>query len=182
MTRALVVFESMYGNNQQLAAAIADGVRSAGGLAEVLEVSDAPRALPADVSLLLVGAPNHATGLPHQSGRTSAAKETDQPLVSSGIGLREWFDQLEKPPHAVSAAGWDTRLTKPRFLRFLDRASRGIEQRLRRRGLRIVVRAEHFYVTGTTGPLADGELDRARQWGTALASYVTTSEPARSER
>jgi flavodoxin len=179
MTRALVIYESMYGNNQQLAAAIADGIRPAGHTVEALEVNDAPRAIPADVSLVVVGGPNHAFGMPRQTDRKSAAKSSPNPLVSTGITLREWFDQLERPSHTVSAAAWDSRLAKPRFLRWFDRAASGIEKRLKKRGLNLAASAEHFYVTAATGPLADGELDRARQWGERLARLATTGAAAR---
>jgi hypothetical protein len=33
-------------------------------------------------------------------------------------------------------------------------------------------RHESFYVRGVSGPLADGELDRARSWGRMLARLI----------
>ena len=41
---------------------------------------------------------------------------------------------------------------------------------LRRHGFRPVARPETFWVTGTFGPLRDGEVDRARRWGEQLAA------------
>lgn len=171
MSRALVVFESMYGNNQRVASAIADGIRPTVAV-DVVEVGNAPLTIPTDVSLLLVGCPNHATGVPRSSDRKAAAKRTDKPLVSQGIALREWFDQLQAPAVPIPAAAWDTRLAKPRFLRWFDRAAKGLEKRLRKRGFEVRESAEHFYVTESTGPLATGELDRARQWGESLAKLA----------
>ena len=182
MSRALIVFESMYGNNQKVAEAIAEGLRAAAPqfAAEVIEVNDAPDAIPTDVALLLVGGPNHALGMTRPRDRQDAKKHTEAPLVSSGIGLREWFDQLEQAPRSIPAAAWDTRIKKPGFMRWLDRASAGIEKRLRRRGFELATSAEHFFVDGTTGPLADGELGRARRWGEQLAATIPVRERASS--
>ncbi len=95
--------------------------------------------------------------------------------MSRGAGLREWLETLEVGRREVAAAAWDTRLAKPGFLRLLDRAAKGTEQRLRRRGLRSAAKAEHFMVAGPTGPLADGELERATRWGRQLAAVVTAT-------
>ena len=176
MSRALIVFESMYGNNQQVASAIADGLR-AEVEAEIVEVGAAPSAIPSDVSLLIVGGPNHATGLSRLASRKTAAEHRGKPTLTGERGLREWFDQLQAPSGSVSAVAYDTRMAKPRFLRWFDRASRGIDKRLRKRGFSIVAAPEHYYVTGEQGPLADGELDHARRWGEALATYVTATKP-----
>jgi hypothetical protein len=40
--------------------------------------------------------------------------------------------------------------------------------KLRRLGYRIVVDPESFFVLHTEGPLKEGELDRARDWGASL--------------
>lgn len=177
MNHVLIVFESMYGNNQQVASAIADGLRSVATV-DLVEVGQAPFAIPAETTLLLVGGPNHAFGLSRVSDRDQAARRTDAPLVSPGIGLREWFETLGRAPRSIPAAGYDTRLAKPRFLRWFDRAARGIEKRLRAHGFEVVRPAEHFYVVSATGPLADGELDHARRWGQELGTMLVATPPA----
>jgi hypothetical protein len=48
-------------------------------------------------------------------------------------------------------------------------AARAAQKRLRRSGARIVSPAHNFTVLGGTGPLGDGELERARRWGRELA-------------
>ena len=175
MSRALVVYESMYGNNEEIATAIVDGLRSAGAAADLAPAGDAPATIPFDVSILIVGGPNHATGLPTPGSRSSAAERAGHPPVTGLRGLREWLEDLERPTNEVAAAPYDTRMAKPRFLRWFDRASRGIDKRLRKRGLHVVVSPEHFLVTDAEGPLADGELARARRWGESLAIYVTAA-------
>ena len=65
------------------------------------------------------------------------------------------------------AAAFDTRIDKPPALTGV--AARGIAKRLGRRGWKLVAEPESFFVEDSEGPLADGELERAREWGKALA-------------
>jgi flavorubredoxin len=70
--RALVVYESMYGNTQVIADNIADGLR---GDYEVtlVPVAEATAELVAGADLLVAGAPTHMHGLPSASSRRMAA-------------------------------------------------------------------------------------------------------------
>ena len=54
--RALVIYESMFGNTQQVAQAIGEGLALILS-ADVVEVGHAPATVPVDVSLLVVGGP-----------------------------------------------------------------------------------------------------------------------------
>ncbi|HEY8721330.1 flavodoxin domain-containing protein [Pengzhenrongella sp.] len=58
--RALVVYESMFGNTRDIAQAVADGM-SAEVEVEVVEVGAAPEHLDAEVGLLVVGG-QHVVG------------------------------------------------------------------------------------------------------------------------
>src|SRR5690242_5875846 len=72
--RALVVYESMYGNTQVIAGNIADGLR--GDYAVTLvPVAEATWDLVTDADLLVVGAPTHMHGLSTRSTRRKAAKD-----------------------------------------------------------------------------------------------------------
>ncbi|HWL35542.1 MAG TPA: flavodoxin family protein [Frankiaceae bacterium] len=164
--RALVVYESMFGNTQAIARAIADGIASRLDVG-LVEVGAAPAKVPDDVSLLVAGGPTHAFGLSRDSTRKSASEQAKGPLVSRGIGLREWLDALSAGHAAVAA--FDTRVRHPRVP---GSAAHKAEKRLRRLGFRVAEPAETFWVDGTTGPLLDGEADRAREWGARLAASV----------
>ncbi|MCJ7781241.1 MAG: flavodoxin, partial [Acidimicrobiia bacterium] len=94
--------------------------------------------------------------------------ETDQPLVSPDIGLREWIRDLPKVS-GVAAATFDTSIRKPNLP---GSAARGAQKRLKRLGYRMLLPAEIFRVEGATGPITDGELDRARAWGQHLADTL----------
>jgi flavodoxin len=169
MRRAVVVFESMFGNTLAIANAIAVGLSDHVPV-DVIEVGKIGSSLPEDVELLVVGGPTQAFGMSRKSTREGAEKKAPGGVVSKGPGIREWLDALQSPGGNVAAAAFDTRFTKPTWL--TGSAARGAERRLRRLGLRVVAPAESFFVSGTTGPLIEGERERARSWGETLASAV----------
>jgi Flavodoxin len=166
MERALVIFESMFGNTRTIAEAVAEGLSSRFGV-DLTEVSLAPTRIAEDVSLVVVGGPTHAFGLTRARTRQDAATQADGPLVSPAGGLREWLEVAERPWSGVGAAAFDTRIDKPRVP---GSAARGAEKRLRRLGFRVVAAAESFYVTGTKGPLLPGESERACRWAEQVAA------------
>jgi len=168
MKRALVIYESMYGNTEQIARAIGEGLATRMPV-EVVDVGVAPTKLAADVRLVVVGGPTHAFGMSRPSTRESAAKETESPLVSSGIGVREWLETLEPPAELPVAAAYDTHVDHPKLLRHLGSAATAIAKRLEKLGIDVVAEPEHFWVTGSLGPLREGELERARDFGQSVA-------------
>jgi hypothetical protein len=178
MERALVIFESMFGNTRTIAEAVAEGLSSR-FVTDLVETSLAPTRIAEEVSLVVVGGPTHAFGLTRARTRQDAAAQTDEPLVSPAGGIREWLASAERPERRIGAAAFDTRIDKPRVP---GSAARGAEKRLRRLGFRLVAEPESFYVSETKGPLVPGEVQRARRWAQQVAArsapLVTTSEPA----
>jgi hypothetical protein len=164
MTRALVVFESMFGNTQHIADAVKEGLSSYVP-ADILEVGTAPDVLPDGVDLIIVGGPTHAFGMSRPRTREDASRQAGGHVVSERNGLREWLTTLVRTDRSLAAAAFDTRIDRPRVP---GSAARGAEKRLRKLGFRIACPSESFYVTGTTGPLVDGETERARRWGEEL--------------
>lgn len=167
---SLVVFESMFGNTKTIAEAIATGLSSTLP-AEVVEVGVAPSS-PDSSYLLVVGGPTHRFGLSRVDSRKQALAKADSPLVSSGIGIREWIKGLPRVSGA-NAAAFDTSIRKPNLP---GSAARKAYKQLRKRGYNIAVPAEIFHVEDTTGPISDGELERAREWGELLAGAVFPSD------
>jgi hypothetical protein len=171
---ALLVFESMFGNTQQIADAVTEGL-SKHLPVEQVEVGTAPATIGRDVELLVVGGPTHAFGLSRPGTRQSAAQQAEDGLVSTGIGVREWLGTLPKASSDVAVATFDTRVSKPRLP---GSAAAAAEKRLRRLGLRVLARSQSFFVEGTTGPLVPGERERARRWGEELALEFTAARPS----
>ncbi|WP_406045171.1 flavodoxin domain-containing protein [Micromonospora sp. NBC_00898] len=165
--RALVVYESMYGNTKEVAEAVAGGLAELGDTV-VMEVGDAPDDLDPGLDLLVVGGPTHAHGMSRPQSRQSAADEVPAGVVPSRTGLREWLGALGRSRPGLSAAAFDTRFDKPRWL--TGSAAVGAARLLGHHHCVLVVPPESFYVEHAAGPLAHGELDRARRWGEKLGT------------
>jgi menaquinone-dependent protoporphyrinogen IX oxidase len=171
--RALVVYESMYGNTHLIASNIADGLR---GTYEVtlVPVGGATTDLTAGADLLVVGAPTHmhrmSTATSRQTARKAAAKPESGLALdpdAGGPALRDWLGGLAGG-HRLAAA-FDTRFAGVPML--TGRASRGISKLLTRHGYRLITPPESFLVT-KLNTLIDGESSRARHWGETLAASV----------
>jgi hypothetical protein len=177
MPSALVVYESMFGDTEVVAHAIAEGLATSVPV-DVVPVSEAPRSLGAEVGLLVVGAPTHAFGMSMRGTRESAVERGAHPAGGTDRGVREWIAGLRPEDAAAATATFDTRFRKRWIPGSAARRMRGA---LRRAGLALVADPQSFYVADTAGPLLDGERDRARAWGTELAASMTTPEEHRSD-
>ena len=171
---ALIVYESIYGNTRAVAEVIAEGL----GAAEVVSVRDGASRLE-ETELLIVGGPTHIHGLATASSRRAAVEALSEdgeahaePGATEEPGLRSWLRDLRRREKAQAAA-FDTRLDRSPW--FTGVASRGIAKRLRRRGYE-VIGTESFLVEDSEGPLADGELERARAWGAELAQSLRSAQ------
>jgi hypothetical protein len=171
--KAVVVYESMYGNTHHVATAIGDGLSSAGDVA-VVPVDEATPAVLESADLLIVGGPTHVHGMSRASTRKAAmeaAEKDDSGLEldpdAEGPGLRDWFADLGQL--STHAAAFDTRMHGPAAL--TGRASKGIAKQLRHHGASMVLEPESFIVTKDNHLELDEE-QRARAWGAALAHTV----------
>jgi hypothetical protein len=94
--RALVVFESSFGNTEAVARAVAEGLALLGTV-ELVEACDAPARLPGDIDLVVAGGPTHAFGLSRVSTRDDAVRRGALHSVTTGLrrpatapGMRWW--------------------------------------------------------------------------------------------
>ena len=177
--RALVVYESMYGNTRAVADGIADGLR-ADYEVTVVPVAEATRDLVAGTDLLVAGAPTHMHGLSTRSTRRTAAKaaakdgsELRLDPDAGGPGLRDWLKGLGRRDGL--AAAFDTRING--VPAFTGRASHPIAKLLKRHGYRLAAAPGSFLVSSQS-TLLDGEADRARRWGMTLGAASKTYLPA----
>ena len=181
--RALIVYESLYGNTHIIANSIAEGLRDKACDVTVVPVNRATDELVRETDLLVVGGPTHLHGMSSSSSRrmgVDAARKAGSGLtlepVALGPGLREWLHGVG-PSHGRAAAAFDTRLDGPAV--FTGRASSGIAHRLLRHGYRLVVSPESFLINKQSALIAS-EANRARAWGGALAFAAAAVRPARS--
>jgi hypothetical protein len=174
--RALLVYESMYGNTHAVADAISQGLAGQGVEVTLEPASSGYNGKAGGVDLLIVGGPTHARGMTRPNTRRSAIDTAHMrsgltiDLSAEGPGVREWLDSMSRLE--VAAAAFDTRIDAPPFL--TGRAAKSIDARLRALGCRRAAQPESFLVT-IKNHLVDGELDRAREWGSMLAGQLVPS-------
>ena len=171
--RAVVVYESMYGNTHLVADAIGAGLSTAFDVS-VVPVAQADPVVLAGADLVVVGGPTHAHGMSRAATRKAAVEAGSKPAGgltvepdALGPGLREWFDSLGR--YQVKAAAFDTRVHGPAAL--TGRASKGVTRMLREHGFDVAVEPESFLVT-KQDRLAPQETARAREWGIKLAARI----------
>jgi len=177
--RALVVYESMFGNTHVVASNIADGLR-ADFEVTLVPVAEASWDLIADADLLVAGAPTHMHGMSSRSTRRmaaeAAAKDGSGLRIdpdAGGPGMRDWLRDLGHRDGL--AATFDTRLNG--VPAFTGRASRPMARLLKRHGRRLVAAPASFLI-GSQNTLLDGEAARARRWGMTLGAVSKTYLPA----
>src|SRR6516162_8654614 len=102
--KAVVVYESMYGNTHLVADAIAEGLRVEGE-AVVVPVQEAVPELLAIADLFVVGGPTHVHAMSRATTRKAAVDAAQKPENeltvdpdAEGPGLRDWFDELGAAP------------------------------------------------------------------------------------
>ena len=155
--KALVVYDSVFGNTEQIAQAMGDALRPRMEV-EVRRVGDVTPGQLTGVTLLIVGSPTRAFS------PTPAAKKYLGSIPANAL-------------QGVVVAGFDTRIsaedTGPRILSVMVKlfgwAAKPIADRLQKKGGTLGAPPEGFYVKGSEGPLADGELERAARWAEGVA-------------
>jgi hypothetical protein len=161
--KAIVVYESHWGNTAAIAQAIAEGI---GPDARALTTSDAVGEALAGVDLIVAGAPLLGFSLPTDSmvkGLSSETAKGGPPPDLSHPSMRTWLEAL--PRGAGRAAAFDTKISwSP------GNAAKAILDKLEGLGYRPVAKAQRFVVKGRYGPLKEGELEKARAWGAELAA------------
>ena len=161
--KAVVVYESLWGNTAAIARAIAQGM---GPEVPALSTAEAAGPAMAGVDLIVAGAPVLGFQLPSDSMRHNiAANPGGAPRAPdlSHPSMRSWLDAL--PETDSRCAAFETGLRwSP------GGATSAIGRGLEQAGCRQLVKGQRFVVKGKWGPLRDGELERARRWGTELAS------------
>lgn len=164
--RTLIVHESLFGNTKAVADAITRGLSRGKEFDEVdlMRSDEAPGVIPEDVSLLIVGGPTHAFSMTRESTRKDA--ETKGAVERVQRGIREWIEAVVPRPE-LPVITFDTRV-KVKLLP--GSAAKSAVKALRARGFRRAEQGETFWVEDTDGPLKDGELQRAEEWGQGLGS------------
>ena len=127
----------------------------------------APAARGVDVSLIVAGGPTHAFSMSRPATRAEA-HHRGAPNGSEAIGIREWLDALPVGRHPQTVATFDTKAGRVKHLP--GSAAKKAGKVAGRHGYAKADHAQSFLVADTEGPLLDGELQRAAEWGRQLAT------------
>jgi flavodoxin I len=145
--KALIVYDSVYGNTEKIARAIAEAITPSNEV-KILRSGEANTSELASSDLLIVGSPTHA-------GRPTPAIQ----------------DLLNKVPklslQGINVAAFDTRIPA-KLARVFGYAAGRIAGNLKRKGGTLIASPEGFFVTGTKGPLKEGEPERAAGWAKGI--------------
>ena len=142
--RALIVYDSKFGNTREIAIRIGDAMQEDGDVEVSVQPTEEFTGLPDDLDLLVIGGPTQTHGVE--------------------ATMRRFLDSLPAESLAgVTAAVFDTRMHWPKVLS--GSAADGIAKRLERLGAALVDGPESFFVQDKEGPLREGETDRAVDWG-----------------
>ena len=155
--KTLLLFDSYFGNTEKIARAVAKAFEGDNEF-EIKRNNEANAEELANYKLLIIGSPTR------------------------GFQPTEDVSKLIKAVPAgelrnIKIAAFDTRVLletiKSKFFRKVvdvgGYAAKTIDKRLVQKGAISIIAPEGFYVMDTEGPLKDGELERAENWGRQIA-------------
>ena len=157
--KALVIFDSFFGNTEKIARAVAEGMAQSAEVSAI-RVGELPADHLAGLELLVVGSPTRGFG--------------PSPLI------KQYLKNLPKGSlQGVRVAAFDTGFSAQKVkeinnfvLNFLvpifGYAAKPISKQLAGKGGALACDPEGFHVRESEGPLEDGELERAVEWGRRL--------------
>jgi flavodoxin I len=160
--KAMVVYDSMYGNTEKVAEAIGKALGPQEDV-EIVQVGEVKPEQLAGATLLVVGSPTQ------RFSPTGAITQFLKGIPKNGL-------------EGIKVAAFDTRFTVSEiekigilafFVRIFGYAAKPIADRLGQKGGELAVPPEGFYVGGTEGPLLEGELERAADWAKEIVKSIT---------
>ena len=158
--KALIVYDSFFGNTEKIAITIGKAFKEEQN-SGAYRVNDIQPELIDNIDLLILGSPTR--------------KFQATPAIKTFISKIP-RDKLKD----VQVSSFDTRVDekdiKASFLRFLIRtfgyAAEPLAKKLTKKGGNLIIKPEGFFVKDTEGPLKDGELERAEEWGKQIKKKI----------
>jgi flavodoxin len=150
--KALVIYDSLYGNTEKVAGALASGMREQG-----VEV-DCVRANAVDIGtlevyeMIVIGGPTHKLGL------SETMKTFTKQLKEADFKNKQAF-------------AFDTKYDS----RIAGSAGKRIEQRMKQNGMKVIMPHVSAIVLGREGPVKEGTEAQFKQIGTELARIALAS-------
>jgi len=146
--KALVIFDTTFGNTKTIAEAIA---KELGSGAKAMQASSVSASELKGLDLLVAGSP-------------IIGWKPSEKMEAFLNGLAN--EQLK----GTKAVAFDTRVK----IFIHGDAARKISERLEAAGAEIVSKPQMFYVKGREGPLFDGEVEKSVEWAKSIKSQLKT--------
>ncbi len=149
MTKAAVITHSVYGNTQKVGQALGKGLKEKGITVDYYKVEDVDPTKLIKYDLLAFGSPTHA--------------------FRPSVPMKKLLEKLK----GTDVEGkWGFAFDTKYKSRLAGNASKHIEKKLKKLGLRIIHPRESAIVTGKEGPLVEGTEDRFRKIGAEIGSLL----------
>ena len=151
MVKAIVVFESKYGNTKLVAEMIVKGINQVSGTEAILvELNDLDLTRIDEFDTVLIGAPNN-WGRPRK-------------------GTRELIDKLGE----INLASKQGAVFDTCFAGDFEKAVKKMEKQIGEKvpGLTLVTPGLSIKVNGMKGPITDGELPKCKKFGVKIATRI----------
>lgn len=163
--KALVIYDSAYGNTEKVAYAVARAL-ARWYETQIHETEDIWRDMVEEADLLVVGSPT-------QGGRPTKV-------------MQDFLHNLPDIP-GKKVAAFDTRFAEKGhgpalhwLMKIIGYAAPKITATLQQKGGTAVIEPIGFIVEEKTGPLRQGELKRARGWAMQVAAIAVLNRPAKA--
>jgi flavodoxin len=151
MAKAIVIYESKYGNTKLVAETIVEGMGGVSGIETVLsELKEVDLNQLTDFDAIVVGSPNH--------------------MGSATRGIRKFIDKLGKLNlEGKLAAVFDTYIGRD-FEKAVKKMEKQIGQKVP--GLKLAAPGLSIRVEGMKGPITEGELPKCKEFGAQIAAQL----------
>ena len=151
MARAIIIYESKYGNTRLVAEKIAEGIRQASGVeSEVRELKEVnPEGL-TEFDAIVIGSPNH--------------------MGNATRSIRKFIDELGK----INLRGKLVAVFDTYIGRDLEKAVKKMEKQVGEKvpSLSLAAPGLSVRVEGMKGPITEGELPRCQDFGIAIGNRL----------
>jgi menaquinone-dependent protoporphyrinogen IX oxidase len=144
--KVLVIHHSSYGNGKKVAEAVAEGLGETGHSAVVVSVKELDAGTLGDFDAFVIGSPTHAGG----------------PTFKIGGVIKKIGKACKGKPYTCFATHISPNATT------VDK----LVSKAQSRGLRKILDGKMFKVKDIKGPLEDGVLEEARDFGTAIGKKL----------
>ncbi len=156
-TKAIVVYDSNFGNTERIARALAAGLRDGGIDADTARVDGVEAGELAGYDFIAVGGPTH--------------------IISASKPMKEFLERLKTVDlRGLKGFSFDTRnesrMNSRMWLMLENSAARVIEGALRKEKMDIVRPRRSAIVEGREGPLHEGMEETFRQIGVEIAKSI----------